>query len=250
MKKAFKGPAMQYEIGASTNAGAPSTNGGRPYEYFAAALLTTAPTWVFASAGLVPQWASTWSFALLVQVLAVAVVTDIRRRRIPNWATYPTFVLAFVLSGVQDGLPHDASSPSHWLGSFSSLTLSETAAGGFGMLFLMLLLISLTGGGGGDVKLVACLGALLGWQGALDAVLYAFIVGAAAIAVYALATGAMWTLARSLFQTLLSFLWPGRFMPPSGQAKQLLSTKVPLAPFFASGAVVSLVQKAWDLSFI
>ena len=86
-------------------------------------------------------------FILIVAMFtAVAAVSDLRTRQLPNWLTVPSFVAAVVAHSVVDGL--------HGL-SF--------ALAGFGTGFGILLVLWLIGGGGGgDVKLMGALGAWLG----------------------------------------------------------------------------------------
>ena len=86
--------------------------------------------------------------AMVLLFTAAAVFSDLRTRRIPNWLTVPSLVLALVVHGCHgrlDGLV------------FSLLGF----AAGFGVLFLLWLM---GGGGGGDVKMMAALGAWLGWK--------------------------------------------------------------------------------------
>lgn len=78
-------------------------------------------------------------------------VTDARWRRIPNWLTYPSVLLAIILHTIADG----------WHGlrlSFLGTVL------GLGLLLPFVLLRSL---GGGDWKLVGGLGAFFGYSTAV-----------------------------------------------------------------------------------
>ncbi len=91
-----------------------------------------------------------WILAALFAVTAG--VTDFRRRRIPNWLTYPAVPIAILLHAIADG----------WPGARLSLL---GVALGLGLLLPFVLLRSL---GGGDWKLVGALGAFFGprllWQ--------------------------------------------------------------------------------------
>ncbi|NQT40082.1 MAG: prepilin peptidase [Planctomycetes bacterium] len=93
----------------------------------------------------------------------VAAVLDIRMHRIPNYLTVPTAVL---------GLIYHTVAPGGW-GLAASL-------GGLALGFSLLLLPWLMGGGGmGDVKLLAALGAWLGWKLILVAFATSLVFGSA-----------------------------------------------------------------------
>jgi len=99
--------------------------------------------------------------------VALAAATDIRMHRIPNYLTVPTAVL---------GLAYHTLAPTGWgpLASLLGLVV------GFSLLFIPWLL---GGSGMGDVKLLAALGAWLGWK----CLLAAFAVSTIFAAVAALA---------------------------------------------------------------
>jgi prepilin peptidase CpaA len=99
--------------------------------------------------------------------VALAAATDIRMHRIPNYLTVPAAVL---------GLAYHTLSPTGWglLASLAGLAV------GFSLLFIPWLL---GGSGMGDVKLLAALGAWLGWK----CLLAAFAVSTVFAAVAALA---------------------------------------------------------------
>ncbi|MBI3179260.1 MAG: prepilin peptidase, partial [Deltaproteobacteria bacterium] len=93
---------------------------------------------------------------LLLALCITASVTDLRSRRIPDLLTFPAMAIAITLAWVSHGLA----------GTLSSL---------FGLLVcgMVMGLAGLAGGmGGGDVKLMAAVGAVLGFPLALFALLY------------------------------------------------------------------------------
>ena len=95
----------------------------------------------------------------------VAVVEDLRRRRVPNWLT---------VAGVGGGLACAATGGWHGLG----IAMAGAIVG-----FLVLLPFHLCGAmGGGDVKLMAAYGAFLGPSGILLAALFAGLFGGLAAA--------------------------------------------------------------------
>lgn len=91
------------------------------------------------------------AFALLGLTLVVALVTDLRERRIPDWLTYPAMLLALGLRAALEGV-----------GDLETGLLSGVAglaaAGGWFALFAAFG----RGMGWGDVKLAAVVGACLG----------------------------------------------------------------------------------------
>lgn len=77
---------------------------------------------------------------------SIAVVTDLKRRQIPNWLTVSAFACALIFHFINGGL----SGLLHSLGGFGT---------GFGILLVLWLI---GGGGGGDVKLMGAIGAWVG----------------------------------------------------------------------------------------
>ena len=106
------------------------------------------------------------SYAALFVLLLVSGATDIMRNKVYNWCTFPGMGLGLALSylagGVYDG-------PGYNLVN----SLMALAAGGG-----IILVFSLLGGiGMGDVKLMAAVGALVGFPLVLGTLLYASLVG-------------------------------------------------------------------------
>lgn len=107
---------------------------------------------------------------VLIGLLTVAVVTDMRSSRIPNWLTFPSMALALAAHAWLHGLQ----------GCLFSLLGFAVGLG----LFLGPHLLGCMGAG--DVKLMAAVGAIVGPQDALLSALLSATVGG----LYAL--GAMW----------------------------------------------------------
>ena len=109
-----------------------------------------------------PELRNLLPFIGVVVFVTIAVVIDVRSRRIPNWLTISAFVLGLVFNIVVGGLP------GLWL-----------SLGGFAVGFGTLLVLWLIGGGGGgDVKLMGAVGA---WVGAVPTVM--IFLGSAIFAV-------------------------------------------------------------------
>jgi prepilin peptidase CpaA len=127
------------------------------------------------------------ALAGLIMVLILALITDIRSHKIPNWLTYPTIFLAILLYFDVDG--------------FRGLLFSTE---GFGLGLVLLMPFHMLGVmGAGDVKLMGAVGAALG-PGHL---FYAFLSTVIAGGIYALIllllqAGSLKELASGLYSAL------------------------------------------------
>ncbi len=86
---------------------------------------------------------------LLISVLIVCSVIDLKYKIIPNKITYPSIIIALILSFILNHIT--------FISSFIGILIP-------GGLLLLLALLYGKGLGMGDVKLVAVIGAVLGWQ--------------------------------------------------------------------------------------
>lgn len=117
-----------------------------------------------------------WQYGVLMPFMVTATVTDWRRRTIPNWLTYPGMVVGIVLNAVlaaqQGGDSTTSPSAAAWAGAVHGLQ-------GFLLCgLLMLVCFVLFPIGGGDVKLIAMMGAFLGVDHGIEAMLWTFVLGA------------------------------------------------------------------------
>ena len=113
---------------------------------------------------------------LLVGLILVAAVTDLLRHKIYNWTTYPGILAALGLNALGSVWPAgDASGkPPGWLGCVG---LADSVAGFLACGFVMLVCYVMFKIGGGDVKLMAMVGAFLGLEGGIEAMLWTFVLG-------------------------------------------------------------------------
>jgi prepilin peptidase CpaA len=121
---------------------------------------------------------------------AVACITDLRARRIPNWLTFGSAALALGVHVTLDG----------WAGA------QQAGAGWIVGTLLFLPLFLLGGMGGGDVKLLAAFGAWLGAGEVLWLAAYTSMAGGVIAIAVALSNGYFTTMLRNL-RTLLRFWW-------------------------------------------
>lgn len=107
---------------------------------------------------------------LLTGLLLTAVITDLRSRRIPNLLVIAGVVAAFTVHAAARIAGTDSlAGPAWW---------SPLAGLGVGLAMLLPLHL-MRGCGAGDVKLMAMVGAFVGAQTALAAVLYTLLAGGA-----------------------------------------------------------------------
>lgn len=165
---------------------------------------------------------------LLLGVLVIAVITDIRSHRIPNWLTLPAMIggLGFnVISAGVAGL----------LFSFEGLFL------GIG---LFIVLYFLSGMGAGDVKLMGAVGAMIGPKMTLMAALYTALAGG----IYAVVIIAFHPRAKAiraaLAGTVKEFMYSHtlRYNKPQNVEKP---PKLCYGVAIAIGSVVAVILKAW-----
>jgi len=106
-----------------------------------------------------PRW---WQLLPLLGALALVVVLDLRIRMIPDIITLPGLAYALGLAAV----------------AVRSPTVIEAGVGALvgGGVVLLVAIVSRGGMGGGDIKLMAMLGAALGWRGALTALALSQVV--------------------------------------------------------------------------
>ncbi len=103
-----------------------------------------------------------WHVKLVCLVLIVAAYIDGKQLRVPNWITFPMVATGLVFNIWMDG----------WTGLGAGL-LGMTVG-----LLCLLPLYAVGGMGAGDVKLMAGIGAWLGWKTTLFAFCVSTVVGA------------------------------------------------------------------------
>lgn len=113
--------------------------------------------------------------AVLIALLVIAAVSDYRSYRIPNWLTFGGAMFALVYKTVIAVSPGSA-----FLMAWGGLLL------GFAIMLPLYLLHAM---GAGDVKLMAMVGAFLGLDETLQAVLWALIAGGVGAIGFALLKG-------------------------------------------------------------
>jgi prepilin peptidase CpaA len=158
---------------------------------------------------------------LLVLVVLVAAVYDVRYRRIPNWLS---------MSGVLTGIGLNSFMYAGWPGLKLSLLGLLV---GFGVYFLLYALRAM---GAGDVKLMAAVGAIIGWRDWFGTFLITAIIGGAMALILVASKGrvkkTLWNLS-----FILSELTSGR---AAYMGREELDVRSPKALGLPHGAVIAV----------
>jgi len=166
--------------------------------------------------------------SVLLALGLVAAYTDIRHRQVPNWLVLPALLSGLVLGTVSGG----------WGGLLGALGGTAMCGGIFVIMYM------LGGMGGGDVKLIAAAGALAGWPGAVNVLVYSVLAGGV------MAVGVLLLRGR-LFRTLRGMLSLKTYSDalkaadmedeeelPPGAADHVY---IPYAPAIAAGIMLAII---------
>jgi prepilin peptidase CpaA len=174
-----------------------------------------------------------WPTLILV---AVAALTDLRSRRIPNWLVIP-----FLLAGI-------AISPwrPDWHGNshgFGWHGLGQSCAGlGLGVLIYGFL-FWMGGMGAGDVKLSAAIGAWVGPVQLLWALFFASLAGGVMVLGWAACGGFFQELFSSTGDLIFGWKQRGMHRDPEMVLANPLKRKMPYAPAIALGTLMSFFAR-------
>jgi len=160
-------------------------------------------------------------------VLAVATVTDLRSRRIPNWLVLPFMAAGIGVSAVSHG----------WHGIAQSLMGLALGALLFGVLCWM------GGMGMGDVKLVAAIGAWIGPSQLLTALVLIGVAGGVMALCWAIGGGFLGELLSGTGELLFSMRKRGLRPHPELVLTNPLTRKMPYAPAIAIGTLISFFSR-------
>jgi prepilin peptidase CpaA len=154
-----------------------------------------------------------------LSLVSVSAGLDFRYRRIPNWLTYPALLVGLGLSFV----PGSATPAASGLGVLT--------AGGLYLVFWLFRAV-----GAGDVKLMAAVGAFVGWPDVWSVIVYTALSGGAF--------------------ALLFLIWAppgmaaanedgGEKKAQDGGRRRLLKRRMPYSPAVALGTLLALWLGRW-----
>lgn len=173
-------------------------------------------------------------------LLGVATATDLARHKIYNWTTYPGIVAAWVFHGTGSWLASQ--------GAVSEAVLAQLGWIGIGQSLLGFLVCGLTilaafvflKVGGGDVKMIAMLGAWLGVEAGVTAMLWTFVLGGCVGLIVLVWRVGWWRLTVRALRQLVWTLRLRWWAPLSSEERAQLQPPLYLAP--CALAAAALVQ--------
>jgi len=169
------------------------------------------------------------SATCLLVLMIIATITDVRRQKIYNWTTYTGILLAFLLAGLATWLDQN-----YW----SEISIRDSLIGFASCGTIMLICFVLFQIGGGDVKLLAMVGAFLGLELGIEALLWTFVIGGAtALIILIWQIGAL-KLARRLLQQMMVRMGFGKWDPLTEEEKKQMKMPLYLAPSALAAAVI------------
>lgn len=160
----------------------------------------------------------------VVTVVALACLWDVTRARIPNWLTFTAAAAAMAF--------HALAPQGHGAGAaVAGLVLG---------LAVFFPLFALRAMGAGDIKLLAALGAWLGWSDVLWVAVYASMTGGVLALVVMIVRGHLRQGLQNI-QSLLTFWWLSGLKPlPSVSLDDPRAVRLPYAVPIAVGLMVTL----------
>ena len=160
---------------------------------------------------------------VVLLLVAIAAWTDLRERKLYNWNTYSGMLIGLAMHALPG----------------SPIALTDSLAGWLACGFLMLLCFVLMPVGGGDVKLLAMIGAGLGLEDGLNALLWTFTLGAiSALAAVIWQVGA-WTILQGAVHRAALLIRAKGWVPWTTEQKQVLNQRFRLGPCALLAVVIT-----------
>ena len=174
-----------------------------------------------------------WTIVVLLVFVGIAAVTDTVQQKIYNWTTYPGILAGLLLKTFH----FDTAGPHFDSTGLSDGLLGLSSCGG-----IMLACFLLSDMGGGDVKLLAMVGAFLGLQAGLTALLWTMVLGGVlGLSVVIWKVGAGKILTGTLHHLRLVIRARG-WVPLESQERVPLQRTLFLAPAALAGVLLTVTR--------
>lgn len=196
------------------------------------------PIWYLAVRGGGHSFLGAVAGAALFALILTCACTDVRSRKIPNWATYTAFLwaLAINITASMTNQVVEEEALAHSIYGFASIGpvgAGQCLLGAAACFFIMLVIYSLARGGAGDVKLAAAIGSLVGVRAGLLVLVLTYIVAGVAILAWTIWAHGPIFLIKAFARQVGSILFPIWIAAPDEQQQNLLRTPAPLGAYFA-----------------
>lgn len=168
-----------------------------------------------------------WRTLVVAVLTSVAAWTDIRERKLYNWNTYTGALIGLAIHCLPG-------SPLHW---------TDSLAGWASCGIIMLCCFILMPVGGGDVKLMAMLGAGLGVEDGLTALLWTCTLGAVAALVTVIWQVGAWSILKGGGLRMMWFFSGRGWLPWNDDQKRILNQRFRLGPC----ALLAVVITRWEV---
>lgn len=167
-----------------------------------------------------------WRTLVVIGLVAIAAWTDWRDRKLYNWNTYSGMLLGLAL---------------HLLPG-SPISVADSLAGWGACGGIMLICFVLMPVGGGDVKLLAMIGAGLGLEDGLTALLWTCTFGALSAAAATIWQVGAWTILRGTLVRIGMLVTARGWVPWSPEQKQVLNQRFRLGPCALLAVIVTRAE--------
>jgi prepilin peptidase CpaA len=179
---------------------------------------------------------------VLLGFVMAAAATDVTRHRIYNWTTYPGTAAAVGWSLLGHALIAQAGADPDRLGRLGWIPVTQSLAGLAACFAVMLVCFVLFRVGGGDVKLIAMMGAFLGLEQGIEAMLWTFVIGGCLGLVVLVWRVGPWRLLGRVARQVLWTLRLGSWAPLSDAERAQLQQRLWLAPCAVAAVVIVRFQ--------
>lgn len=163
--------------------------------------------------------------ALAVVAALVASVWDVKTRRIPNWLTLSAILAGLAVHGVLGGARD----------MFTALAAALVGGGIFAIFFVA------GGMGGGDVKLMAAIAAIVGFQSLFQVMVLTAIMGGVFAICLALAHGRLKQTAHNIKLLLVHHRYQGLTPHPEINVTNRKTLRLPYALAIAAGCLITYI---------
>ena len=178
--------------------------------------------------------------ALLLGLLLVAALTDWRRGMIYNWTVYPGILLALGANAIAHFAGWSDKLTDTWTWGLIGLEESFWGFMSCGGVMLICYVFFPGGVGGGDIKLIAMIGAFMGLNEGIEAMLWTFVLGGCLALIVLVWKFGLWNLLSRVGKTLWLTVRHRTAPSLSREQREPLKTDLPLA--IAAVAAVLMVR--------